>query len=97
MKFSIDHDYHIHSHISLCSDDPEQSNERILRYAEENGLRKICLTDHFWDETLPARCGFYNQQGFERIKKALPLPQQTQKATTQNLLALPKFLQLFSL
>ena len=75
MKFSIDHDYHIHSHISLCSDDPEQSNERILRYAEENGLRKICLTDHFWDETLPARCGFYNQQGFERIKKALPLPQ----------------------
>lgn len=75
MKFTADHDYHIHSHISLCSNDPEQTNERILRYAEENGLRKICLTDHFWDESIPAQCGFYNQQGFERIKKALPLPQ----------------------
>ena len=75
MRFTADHDYHIHSHISLCSDDPEQTNERILRYAEENGFRKICLTDHFWDESIPARCGFYNQQGFERIKKALPLPQ----------------------
>lgn len=75
MKFIADHDYHIHSKISICSDHPEQTNERILRYAEENGLRKICLTDHFWDESLPARCGFYNQQGFERIKQALPLPQ----------------------
>jgi histidinol phosphatase-like PHP family hydrolase len=75
MKFIADHDYHIHSKISICSDHPEQTNERILRYAEENGFRKICLTDHFWDESLPARCGFYNQQGFERIKQALPLPQ----------------------
>ena len=75
MKFAIDHDYHIHSHISICSDDPEQSNERILKYAEDNGLNKICLTDHFWDESIPARCGFYNKQGFEHIKKALPLPQ----------------------
>ncbi|MBQ8862266.1 MAG: PHP domain-containing protein [Clostridia bacterium] len=75
MKFAIDHDSHIHSHLSICSDDPEQSNERILKYAEDNGFRKICLTDHFWDETLPARCGFYNKQGFEHIKKALPLPQ----------------------
>ena len=75
MKFIADHDYHIHSQISICSDHPEQTNERILRYAEDNGLRKICLTDHFWDESLPARCGFYNQQGFERIKKARPLPQ----------------------
>lgn len=75
MRFTADHDYHIHSQISICSDHPEQTNERILRYAEENGFHKICLTDHFWDESIPARCGFYNQQGFERIKKALPLPQ----------------------
>ena len=75
MRFCIDHDYHIHSHLSLCSDDPEQSNGRMLEYAEKYGLKKICLTDHFWDETIPARCGFYNKQGFEHIKKALPLPQ----------------------
>lgn len=75
MRFVADHDYHIHSHLSICSDDPKQSNARILKYAEDNGFNKICLTDHFWDETLPARCGFYNKQGFEHIKKALPLPQ----------------------
>ena len=75
MNYIIDHDYHIHSGLSLCSDDPEQTGERILRYAEQNGFRKICLTDHFWDESLPAKCGFYNKQGFEHIKKALPLPQ----------------------
>ena len=75
MRFKVDHDYHIHSHLSLCSDDPEQSNERILRYAEDNGFSKICLTDHFWDESIPARCGFYNKQGVEHIKQALPLPQ----------------------
>ena len=75
MKFAVDHDYHIHSGLSLCSDDPEQTGERILKYAEDYGLKKICLTDHFWDESIPARCGFYNKQGFEHIKKALPLPQ----------------------
>ena len=75
MKFTADHDYHIHSQLSLCSDHPEQTKERILKYAEDNGFKKICLTDHFWDESIPARCGFYNQQGFEHIKKALPLPQ----------------------
>ena len=38
MKFQIDHDYHIHSKLSSCSRDPEQTNERILQYAKENGL-----------------------------------------------------------
>ena len=38
MKYIIDNDLHIHSKISSCSNDPEQTNERILRYAEENGL-----------------------------------------------------------
>ncbi|MBP3370026.1 MAG: PHP domain-containing protein [Clostridia bacterium] len=50
MKYAIDHDYHIHSMLSSCSNDPEQSTERILQYAKENGLKKICITDHFWDE-----------------------------------------------
>ena len=52
MKFTYDHDLHIHSQLSGCSSDPEQNNERILQYAEENGLHTICLTDHFWDEAI---------------------------------------------
>lgn len=75
MKFEIDHDYHIHSYISDCSRDPQQTNERILQYAKENGLTKICLTDHYWDEAVPGASAWYQKQNFEHISKAKPLPQ----------------------
>ena len=75
MRYVIDHDYHIHSWLSSCSADPEQSNERILRYAEENGLKQICLTNHFWDEKVEGAIDWYAAQGYEHISQALPLPQ----------------------
>lgn len=75
MRYTIDHDYHIHSCLSSCSGDPEQSNERILEYAKENGYNKIVLTDHFWDDVIEGASGWYKPQNFEHISKALPLPQ----------------------
>ena len=36
MKFIIDHDLHIHSHLSLCSHDDAQTPARILEYAKDN-------------------------------------------------------------
>lgn len=75
MKYKFDHDLHIHSKISLCSNDPEQTNDRILEYAEENALNTICLTDHFWDETVEGASDWYAQQDFKHISKAKPLPQ----------------------
>lgn len=75
MKFQIDHDYHIHSCLSDCSRDPEQTPERILRYAEENGLGAICLTDHAWDSAVPGASEWYARQSLEHIRLALPLPQ----------------------
>lgn len=75
MKFKFDHDYHIHSQLSLCSGDPEQSNERILQYAKDNSLSEIVLTDHFWDERIPKAPEWYKKQNFDHIKQALPLPQ----------------------
>lgn len=77
MRYKVDHDYHIHSKLSLCSDDPEQTNERILAYAESNGFKKICLTDHYWDEAVPCTSEWYREQGFEHISQALPLPQKS--------------------
>lgn len=76
MKFSIDHDYHIHSHLSLCSDDPEQTTARILSYGVENGLKRLCLTDHYWDENVPGmeEFFFYRDQNTARVRSALPLP-----------------------
>jgi len=76
MRYIVDHDLHLHSELSLCSNDKEQSPENILKYGEENGLTTLCLTDHYWDETVEAKLNsFYAQQDLAHIEKALPLPQ----------------------
>ena len=75
MKFKIDHDYHIHSQLSSCSSDPKQTVERILLYAKENGLSKICLTDHYWDSAVSGASDWYRPQNFDHISQAKPLPQ----------------------
>lgn len=75
MKYIFDNDLHIHSKISSCSRDEEQNNERILQYAKENGLKTICLTDHFWDENIEGASQWYMKQNYEHIAKAKPLPQ----------------------
>ncbi len=74
-KYKADHDLHIHSYLSSCSRDPEQNPGSILKYAEENGLSDICLTDHFWDSTIPGASKWYVPQNYEHIIGSLPLPQ----------------------
>ena len=76
MKFRYDHDLHIHSYISACSQDVEQTPETILQYAQEHNLHTICLTDHFWDENISGASPFYDlHHKFGQIIKAKPLPQ----------------------
>lgn len=84
MRYVIDHDFHIHSGLSVCSGDPEQNPARILRYGEENNYRYLCLTDHYWDEKVPFAdyapernwaLDFYRRQDTAHIRQALPLPQ----------------------
>lgn len=75
MRYIYDNDLHIHSWLSLCSNDPRQSAERILEYARQNNLKTICLTDHFWDETVEGASVWYKAQNWEHISAAKPLPQ----------------------
>ena len=75
MRFPVDHDYHIHSKLSSCSRDPEQSTAHILEYAKEHGYRQICLTDHFWDETVDGASRWYTPQNYDHVRQSLPLPQ----------------------
>lgn len=76
LRYIVDNDLHIHSKLSLCSDDPEQTTERILKYAKDNGLNTICLTDHFWDEKVTEASYFwYEPQNYEHIASSKPLPQ----------------------
>ena len=75
MRYVYDHDYHIHSQLSSCSSDPEQTPERLLEYAQANGLTSMVLTDHHWDESVPGASDWYAPQDYQWIKQSLPLPQ----------------------
>ena len=71
MRFICDHDIHIHSKLSGCSNDPKQTVERMLEYAKDNGLKTICVTDHYWEK------GIENGpegQNLDRLSLNLPLP-----------------------
>ena len=77
MKFSIDHDLHIHTHLSICSKDEKQNSSAILEYAKRNGLNTVCVTDHYWDSAIPCNTAvnwWYEAQNFEHISSDLPLP-----------------------
>ena len=75
MIYQVDHDLHIHSVLSPCCKVSDQTPERILQYAKDNGLHTICLTDHFWDQQVPGASNWYQPLDFDHICKAKPLPQ----------------------
>ena len=75
MRYVIDHDLHLHTHLSPCSGDAAQTPERLLAYAVEHGLSQICVTDHYWDADAPRAHTHYNKLDYDRISRVLPLPQ----------------------
>ena len=79
MKYKIDHDYHIHSQLSLCSQHPEQTPARILKYAEERGLKKIVLTDHFWDDNAPGMPDAYRDVEYDPYGELPKLQSRSEK------------------
>jgi len=77
MKYQIDNDLHIHTRLSVCSDDEGQTPETILQIAKKRKLKRICIADHYWDETV--KCNtmvnfWYEKQNHKHISKSLPLP-----------------------
>ncbi len=74
MKYKIDHDYHIHTILSSCCSDENQTAQNILDYAKRNKLNKICITDHYWDSDVLGASDWYKPQNFDHVIKNLPLP-----------------------
>ena len=73
MRFIIDHDLHIHSNISSCANYPDNTPSDIMKAAKKAGIKKIALTDHFWD--MDVKCDIKaGSCGFDKLKSALPLP-----------------------
>lgn len=75
MRYKADHDFHIHSIISPCCHDPNQTTEAIAEYARKNNYRKICLTNHLWDEDVESVAEWHDRQRFSYILTVLPLPE----------------------
>lgn len=75
MRYIVDHDFHIHSTVSPCCRDENQTPHAILDYAIENGFNKICLTNHLWDENVSSEADWHDEQRFDFITSVLPLPQ----------------------
>ncbi len=74
MRFNIDHDFHIHTYVSSCSNDLEQNPSSILEYAKKKGLKRVCVTDHYWDSEVPGAIPWYKRQNFDNISRVKPLP-----------------------
>lgn len=77
MRYVVDHDLHIHSFLSACSRNPEQNPKRMVQYARENGLKKVCVTDHFWDEDQGSGAPCYGEENvFDKKAWLGEIPQQ---------------------
>jgi len=78
MKFVCDHDLHIHSRLSPCSHCDEQTADKILEIGKNNGMKLLCMTDHFWDSTVKSTGEFNNgwrNNDYKDNAVWLPLPQ----------------------
>ena len=75
MRFVADHDFHIHSTVSLCCHDENQTPDAILNYAKENGYKSVCLTNHFWDEKVRSEAEWIDEHNFSCVSSVLPLPE----------------------
>ncbi len=65
---SIDHDLHIHTGLSPCCTDVNQTLHNIVAVCRDLGLHKIGLSDHAWlrRSTTPADWG-PNPRGFKKL------------------------------
>ncbi len=77
MKYTVDHDYHIHSYLTPCAKHPpEQNSENILAYGKSHGMKNLVITDHFWDSEniAPLEGAWFKNFGYPYIEKILPFP-----------------------
>lgn len=74
----ITQDMHVHTQLSLCSNDPAQNPAAIIADAAAKGLKNLCFTDHFWDRMIPGATEWYAEQDLDHHNKIFAmLPEDT--------------------
>ena len=67
----IQHDFHIHTNLSLCAKE-SATLSGYVEIAKKLGLKKIGISNHFWDGKIDGAFDFYKTQDFEHISKIKP-------------------------
>ena len=67
----IQHDFHIHTHLSACGQD-SATLEHYLAAAKKLGLKKLGFSDHFGATNIPGARGFYGMHPFEHNAQLEP-------------------------
>jgi len=67
----INHDFHIHTSLSLCAK-PSATLDNYIKQAKKFNLNKIGIANHFWDGKFPIDIDFYEIQNLLHIKRIKP-------------------------
>ena len=83
----VNHDFHIHTNLSLCAPDATGTVENYIESAKKHGLVKLGFANHFWGSEPGNReyfkntkmaddrlnpIYFYDVQNFEHVMQLLP-------------------------
>lgn len=64
----IEHDFHIHTTLSLCANETA-TVENYLATAKKLGLKKLGFSNHFWDSAIGGAIEWYQQQDYEHVAR----------------------------
>ncbi len=64
----VDHDFHIHTHLSVPSDNLEAGISGFIAKARIR-LKKLGFVDHVWDSAIPGAHEYYVSQDLKRLQR----------------------------
>lgn len=67
----VDHDLHIHTDLSICANETATLSN-YMKIAKDLGLRKIGISNHFWDRKISGAFDFYQIQDYEHVAELKP-------------------------
>jgi len=66
----IQHDVHMHTYLSRCSNDSNFLPPAIIERSKANGIKVLGFTDHFWDKSMPGGDNnIYRNQDYAHVQK----------------------------
>jgi histidinol phosphatase-like PHP family hydrolase len=65
------HDLHIHTNLSSCAN-KEATLEGYLNHVQKIGLKKIGISNHFWDRNIEGATPWYQVQDFDHVAQIRP-------------------------